>query len=445
MNAVNPEIAKLDGTERTQEYVDRLTGILGQMQQAPAEKRNPLVEALFGLFIDWNKDKIACVREGRPIACTWYGNAPEILIGMGVANYNPVVDLMMHLDFTGYADAYKCDSYPLDQNVCSLIRYASYACENHLLPKPNIIIAMGEPCDGELMLHQFYRQSEYFGNIPMFQIDPSYGHEKEDFEYVAGELKDMTKFITEHTGQPYDFKKVAAVVEETNKQYELWKQINECMQASPAPLPSFAVPEAMWPLTQHLPAGDPRCTKVIEMLLGAAKQNVANHVGPVMDEQIRIVWPDLDPIWNGELVDWLAKEWNAVVVMTDQQYSKPYQKIDTTDEDKMLYGIARRAVFEVPMIRQGRGFVDVLVEDLADMITTYNANAVIAPGHMGHKDKSGNTQFLKKVCRDMGVPLLNLTTSLFDKRYMPMDRVKNDISNFFSTAGFTPAHNSSKK
>ena len=97
------------------------------------------------------------------------------------------------------------------------------------------------------------------------------------------------------------------------------------------------------------------------------------------------------------------------------------------------------------MIRQGRGFVDVLVEDLADMITTYNANAVITPGHMGHKDKSGNTQFLKKVCRDMGVPLLNLTTSLFDKRYMPMDRVKNDISNFFSTAGFTPAHNSSKK
>ena len=57
----------------------------------------------------------------------------------------------------------------------------------------------------------------------------------------------------------------------------------------------------------------------------------------------------------------------------------------------------------------------------------------------------GDTVMYLIACRDMGVPLLNLTTSLFDKRYMPMDRVKNDISNFFSTAGFTPAHNSSKK
>ena len=75
---------------------------------------------------------------------------------MGIVNYNPVVDLMMHLGFTNYADAYKADSFPLDQNVCSLIRYAMYACEQHLLVKPSVIIAMGEPCDGELMLHEAY-------------------------------------------------------------------------------------------------------------------------------------------------------------------------------------------------------------------------------------------------------------------------------------------------
>ena len=79
------------------------------------------------------------------------------------------------------------------------------------------------------------------------------------------------------------------------------------------------------------------------------------------------------------------------------------------------------------------------------MISDYHADVVIAPGHMGHKDKSGNGQFLKKVCRDMGVPLLNLTTSLFDERYTPLDRVKNDISNFLSTAGFKPVGNGAAK
>lgn len=36
----------------------------------------------------------------------------------------------------------------------------------------------------------------------------------------------------------------------------------------------------------------------------------------------------------------------------------------------------------------------------------------------------------------MNVPLLSLTTSLFDERYTPLDKVKSDISNFFSANGF---------
>lgn len=439
MNAEKPDLSKLDGTERTQEYVDRLTGILEMMQGAPAEQRNPVVEALIGLFLQWNKDKIQAYRDGRPIGMTWYGNAPEILCGMGILNYNPVVDLMMHLGFTNYEDAYKSDAFPLDQNVCSLIRYATYAVTNRLLVKPSVIIAMGEPCDAELMLHQAIAQSDFMGGIPIFQIDPSYGHEKSDFEYVAGQLQDMVRFLEKHTDAKYSYEGLKKVVDETNKQYELWKQINECMKARPAPMPGFAVPEALWPLTQHLPSGDPRCTAVIEKILEACRANVAAHAGPLGEhEQIRIVWPDLDPLWNGPLTEWLAQEWGATVVMTDQQYSTPYQKIDTSSEESMFYGLARRAVFEVPMIRQGRGFVDVLIEDLADQISGWGADVVIAPGHMGHKDKSGNGQFLKKVCRDMGVPLLNLTTSLFDERYTPLDRVKNDISNFLSTCGYKP-------
>ncbi|MDL2060172.1 2-hydroxyacyl-CoA dehydratase family protein [Mesosutterella sp. AGMB02718] len=438
MTEAKTDLSKLDGTERTQEYVDRLNGILAQMSKAPAEQRNPIVEALLGLFRDWNQDKIKAYREGKPIAVTWYGNAPEILNGMGILNYNPVVDLMMHLGFTNYADAYKCDSFPLDGNVCSLIRYAIYAVQNRLLVKPSVIIAMGEPCDGELMVHQAMKESDFFGSAPIYQIDPSYGHDRKDFEYVARQLKEMAHWLEKVTGAKYDFKRVATVVDETNEQYRIWKEINECMKASPAPLPGFTVPEVMWPLTQHLPAGDPRCTAVARMLLGAAQENVKKHVGPVMKNEIRIVWPDLDPLWNGPLTEWLAKKWNATVVMTDQQYSKPYEVIDTSSEDAMFYGLARRAVFEVPMIRQGRGFVDVLIEDLTDMINEYHPDVVIAPGHMGHKDKAGNTQFLKKVCRDMGVPLLNLTTSLFDERYTPLEKVENDISNFLSVNGFKP-------
>ena len=114
----------------------------------------------------------------------------------------------------------------------------------------------------------------------------------------------------------------------------------------------------------------------------------------------------------------------------------PYEKIDTSTEESMLFGLARRAIAEVPMIRQGRGWVDVVVEDLRNEIQNNSIDAVLFSGHQGHKDQSGINQFMKKACRDMNVPLLSLTTSLFDERYTPLDKVKSDISNFFSANGF---------
>lgn len=203
-------------------------------------------------------------------------------------------------------------------------------------------------------------------------------------------------------------------------------------------MPSFAVPDAFWALTQHLPAGHPTATAIMQGALDFAKHNVANHVGPVMNEQIRILWPDLNPLWGDKLGAWLASEWNAVVVQTFQGGS-PYTDVDTSNEEAMFFGLARRAVAEVPMIRQGRGWVDVFEEDVTKMINEFNINAVVFPGHMGHKDQSGSGEFLKRICRDMDVPLINMTTSLFDERYTPLDKVKNDLSNFFSASGFKRA------
>ena len=88
------------------------------------------------------------------------------------------------------------------------------------------------------------------------------------------------------------------------------------------------------------------------------------------------------------------------------------------------------------MIRQGRGWVDVFVDDVTKGVQDYNANCVIFPGYMGHKDQSGIAKMLKNVCRDLDVPLLSMTTDLYDIRYTSMEKIQNDISNFFSANGW---------
>ncbi len=423
------------GLERTREYIERLKGVQQFFATLPQEQRNPVQEAIVGLMIDHSEKVLDAGENKKPLMCTWYGNCQEILAAMGVVYYNPVFDLMFHLGLTDYADAKECDHFNLDDKICSLVRYAVYSMINRLHPRPDCFVAMAEPCDGQLMLHQAFCESDYLKGVPVYTIDPSYGHTDADFEYVAKQLKEMIAFIEKNTSAKYDVEKLKEVVEETNKQYAIWQEVNELMGASPAPMPSFAIGDAFWALTQHLPAGDPRATAVMTAVRDVCRANVEKGVGPVMNEQIRIFWPDLNPLWGDKLGQWLAQEWNAVVVCSFQQLT-PYEAIDTSTEEKMLFGLARRSVAEVPMIRQGRGWVDVVCDDLTKAIQDYSIDAVVFSGHMGHKDQSGINQFMKKACRDMNVPLLSLTTSLFDERYTPMDKLKSDISNFFSALGY---------
>ncbi|MEN6565207.1 MAG: 2-hydroxyacyl-CoA dehydratase family protein [Veillonellales bacterium] len=424
--------------QRVHEYHERLTGLIKMLESAPAEQQNPVLINLLKLVLSYNENIIDAAEHHKPLACTWYGNACEILAGMGIAYYNPVFDLMMHLDFTDYKDAKECDRFPLDDKMCSLVRYAVYSVYNQLHPKPDCFIAMMEPCDGQIMLHQAFQANEEWKDVPNFAIDPSYGHTDEDFQYVAKQLKEMIAFLEKTTGAKYEFEKVRALVEETNRQYEVWAQVNELKQARPCPIGSFITDDVFWALTQHLPAGDPRATALMTAVRDMLKGAVAAGKGALEHEQIRVLWPDLSPLWGQKLGKWLEEEWNGVFVMSFQGYT-PYEKIDTSTEESMLFGLARRAVAEVPMIRQGRGWVDVMIDDVTDIINTYSINCVIDGGHMGHKDQSGSKYFLRKVCRDMEVPLLGLTTSLFDERYTPLDQLKKDISNFLSAAGFKRA------
>jgi benzoyl-CoA reductase/2-hydroxyglutaryl-CoA dehydratase subunit BcrC/BadD/HgdB len=424
--------------KRVHEYHDRLTGVLKMLEGAPVEEQNPVQINVLKLMLDYNEHIIDAAENHKPLICTWYGNAQEIPAGMGIKMYNPVFDLMFHLDMTDYQDAKECDRFPLDDKICSLVRYAVYSVYNQLHPKPDCFLAMMEPCDAQIMLHQAFQANEEWKDVPCFAIDPSYGHTDEDFKYVAKQLKDMIAFLEKTTGAKYEFAKVRDLVEETNRQYEVWKEVNELKQARPCPIGSFIVDDVFWALTQHLPCGDSRATALMTAVRDMLKGAVAAGKGILEKEQIRILWPDLSPLWGQKLGKWLEEEWNAVVVISFQGHT-PYEKVDTSTEESLLFGLARRAVFEVPMIRQGRGFVDVMIDDVTNLINDYSINCVIDGGHMGHKDQSGSKYFLRKICRDMDVPLLSLTTSLFDERYTSLDQLKKEISNFLSSAGFKRA------
>jgi benzoyl-CoA reductase subunit B len=103
----------------------------------------------------------------------------------------------------------------------------------------------------------------------------------------------------------------------------------------------------------------------------------------------------------------------------------PYTLIDTSSEETIMRGLAKRYLCDVPMIRQVHGTADNYVNDIARVVKEYRIDCVIWPAHMGHKDGAAGIGIMRKVCSDLGVPSLDLGLDLLDK-------LKAKISRFFS-------------
>ena len=153
-------------------------------------------------------------------------------------------------------------------------------------------------------------------------------------------------------------------------------------------------------------------------------------------EQIRVLWFDILPIlWQFDLSPWLESEWGVNIVMNMFGYT-PYEPIDTTSEDTMFRDLAKRSLEQVPMIRQARGVADNFLADIERIVKEYKIDCVIWPGHMGHKDGNASIGMMREKCREIGVPFLHIGLDLFDKRYTPVDEIKNKLSAFFEACGF---------
>jgi benzoyl-CoA reductase/2-hydroxyglutaryl-CoA dehydratase subunit BcrC/BadD/HgdB len=275
--------------------------------------------------------------------------------------------------------------------------------------------------------------SEGWRRVPGFSTDPPYRDDERAIDFFAGELRRMVSFLEEHTGHRLDVDRLKEIVDESNRQYELWAEYNELRKAVPCPHGTGKGIQA-WTVAQNFLVGDPRGTEWFRKLVEITEKRVEEGKGDVPDERIRLLWFDLRPVWFHEVAEWLKKEWGACIVMDMTGYA-PYTLIDTSSEESMFKGLAKRNMCDVPMVRQARGVADNFVNDLMRIVRDYRIDCVVWPAHMGHKDGSASIGIMREVCRDLGVPFLLLGLDAFDRRYTAMDEVKDKFSRFFSTMG----------
>ncbi len=420
--------------ERTIEEIEQYEGFQKLLQSAPDEMSHlhlPLLENR----IETARRTLECVEQGEPFIATWYSNAPEICTAMDLHWYCQVAGAFISAVESPHTmdDLEGMDQLSVPADCCTLLRMGLYYVDAGLLPIPTAIVAMLEPCDGITSLHEAIRTNSEWRNVPMFAPDPPYFSDERSIEYFAGELREMVAFLEEQTGCKLDMERLREIVEESNRQYELWLEYNELRRAKPCPH-GLIMGMAPFAVAQGTLCGTPRATAWFRELVADAEKRVRENRPEVAQQKIRLLWYDIHPVWFGELTPWLEEEWGANVIQS-MFMNTPYTLVDTSSEDSLWRGLAKRNLLDTPMIRQARGTVENFVHDIERSVKDFSIDCVVWPGHMGHKDSAASVSVMREACRDVGVPFLHIGVDQFDRRYTPVEEIKNRISEFFRAMG----------
>jgi len=394
-------------------------------------------------FVCESRDRIIKAYEnGEPFIANNYCTAPELGEAMDLPwfmLFDAPFTLMGRQTLPEVID----DSVAmgLGTDLCTAIRTNIYYIEKNLVPVPTAAVGFVFPCDGMPMLHQVMgHSSSCWRDVPLFCPDPApyfLDRDGRGVDYFANELRKTAAFLETHTGRKLDLDKLKAVCEESNKQYELWQEYNDLRRAVPAPHGYSMGGQVCYALAQVFGVGNPEVTQWFRDLVEMTEKKVSEGRGVVEGKkEIRMFWFDLNPTTFCDLfMPWLEEEYGAVMVM-DMLGNHAYTTIDTSSEEEIWRGLAKRGLFDTPMVRQAIGTADGFVNDLTRIVEDYQIDVVIWPGHMGHKEMLGTYGIIREACRELGVHFFDIRMDIWDHRYTPVDQIKDKFTRFLSAAGY---------
>lgn len=308
---------------------------------------------------------------------------------------------------------------------CSSSKNALGACLADQLPKPACMVTSSHPCDSMVSSYQLL---EYLTDYPIFRLDTPNWSDGRSISYYVEDMKQLIRFLEKHLNRKLDYERLREVLNESNRTNELLSEINEMRRARPCPI-SF-MPQMMNWFFRLLGMGKPEVTETTARLHAVCKNNFLSGKGAIRSEKIRVIWYDV-PISFYPLALWMEETFGAVIVIDLLNYINT-PVVDTSSPETMIRGLADENM-NLTMVRQFHGQLELLERDLERVCRDYEGDCFIYTGHVGCKHGWALTRHLKDFTKKMGLPLLILTSDIFDQRVTDLNQIKTQIEEFFVT------------
>lgn len=310
---------------------------------------------------------------------------------------------------------------------CSAAR-SSVACVlTGQYPRPDCMVTVSHPCDSMI---SSYQTMEYLTGVPTYRLDTPYWDDQRALDYYAQDVRGLIGFLEKQLDRKLDFDRLREILKEVNTTNELLTEINEMYRAVPCPGSGFIFP-LTW-LVREGGRGTPEVTEMARRLHAVIRKRVEAGQGAVKKEKIRVIWFDV-PIAFYPLMVWMEETFGAVVVV-DLVGFVDTPPIDTRTPESMVRGLAA-SYMNLTMARQFHGPLELLNRDLTRVCREYKGDCFIYAGHAGCKHGWASVRLLKEEMKKIGLPLLVLTSDIFDPRMTAERKLKEQIEEFFVTNG----------
>ncbi|MCP3875879.1 MAG: 2-hydroxyacyl-CoA dehydratase [Desulfobacteraceae bacterium] len=304
--------------------------------------------------------------------------------------------------------------FPSD--ACGYHRAVMGAAFDGIMPAPDFLIGTTCPCSGGLAvvenLSRHFKKDLFVLNIPQQASE-------EGVRYLTNQIRQMVKFISDHTGEPLDENRLRDTIKLTNQTRQLMNEMYRLAQQVPSPANGHLMGNLgiVLPLVFGTKAG----VEICQIFKDTFASHVKEKISGVPDEKLRILWIQNRIQFKNPIVEMMEKEYGASIV-SDELNTVTWDPIDPEDP---YPGMARRAI-SFPL----NGPINVRIKHLQKLAQEYNIDGAVNPCNWGCRQGTGARGMIANGLKEVGVPVLNLEVDCVDSRNFSEGQLRTRVEAF---------------
>ena len=310
----------------------------------------------------------------------------------------------------------------LAPEICSPYRVLAGALASGSLPHPNVVLWSNLICDnaskcGDLIMDMTQCQG--------FFMDGPFRQTEQENEYLKKELEEMIAYLEEQSGHKVDRGKLRESIEHTDRQIQLFREIDELRRISPSPFP----PQDFLKLftVDCLFAGRPEATQYLETFRKELLQIVEENKGKPNPERFRIMDIHMPPVLALGAIEKMSLEHGAVSVADPFFCTWGEGRLDP---DQPLESIVKK-IYLNPVMEMHGPLDERVIKKAVDCAQKHKVDGAIHYAHVGCRQGAALIKVIKDALAEIDVPVLVIDCDIIDITVAPQEEICQHLEQFF--------------